>query len=87
MTCKVIAGLKDACARSQPREYRPIYITHYRVERGGGDRLGWWAVVKVERGLASNGEVITVHRTIDSWWCERKDAVRECEHRGRLFSA
>jgi hypothetical protein len=62
-------------------EYKPIVVVHHRVEEGMNFSAGRWAVIKVERTLASNGDVIATQRTLIGWKKSQVRAQQECDLR------
>jgi hypothetical protein len=55
-----------------------VIVVHHVVEEGMNHHTGKWAVVRVERRLASNGDVISSRRRLVGWQESQALADREC---------
>lgn len=58
---------------------KPVFAVHHRIEEGMNNHAGKWAVVRIERHLADNGDVIRQRRTLVAWRESQSLAQRECD--------
>jgi hypothetical protein len=63
------------------QEHEPVVAVQHRVEEGMNNSAGRWAIIKVERTLASNGDAIATRRTLVGWKKSQALAQRECDRR------